>query len=446
MVSNFFCTRKRYYYQFLYLFLLSVLLGIASSTIPLIPIVLILFLIINLLIIYNSKIVFLGILFLYPFLLGLTSPVFNMGFKYANIPLILMDLLIVYLFIVKGIQVLFNQKGFIIDKSILFQILMWMVTILFFTLTILYSNDIKLGIVYVRRMLIPILMMILSTCYIKNERDFNHLIFTLILVVILQFGISIYQLKNNLPMYGTFYHDANFTIYLSFFLLLIIWEITYRQKHKLIYYASLLTGLFPFVFSGQRTAWIAFLFGSMLLALKNKKIVIIYSIITVFFLIFAKEIVLERFELLTSVSSGINYDTGNSMGWRLYLWEHMFNEVKKNLVFGRGLGSSNAFVGSIYPDMPYAPHNEYLRLLYETGIIGLLLFLVSLSFQPILIFKNKSLPVMREYKLLLNSYLVVFLVSMAPDNIIIMPEALMVYFVVLGSVTGLITNNDKKFY
>jgi O-antigen ligase len=61
---------------------------------------------------------------------------------------------------------------------------------------------------------------------------------------------------------------------------------------------------------------------------------------------------------------------------RRQIWSAAFNQyLQGNLIFGQGLGSSTGFLRSSGFEKAGVMHNEYLRLLYETGIVGLTLFL-----------------------------------------------------------------------
>lgn len=65
-----------------------------------------------------------------------------------------------------------------------------------------------------------------------------------------------------------------------------------------------------------------------------------------------------------------NFNTaGRFEGWPL-IWE----EAKRHMIFGAGAGESVWCVSKIWPGT-IQPHNDYLRILFEYGIIGLVLLL-----------------------------------------------------------------------
>lgn len=61
-------------------------------------------------------------------------------------------------------------------------------------------------------------------------------------------------------------------------------------------------------------------------------------------------------------------------------WPPILREAKKRPIFGHGVGSSVPFVKRVWPGMD-KPHNDYLRVFYEGGGVGLALFLAALLWQ-----------------------------------------------------------------
>jgi hypothetical protein len=72
--------------------------------------------------------------------------------------------------------------------------------------------------------------------------------------------------------------------------------------------------------------------------------------------------------------SGELYDLNSSVGWRLYFWDEILKRYSERFWFGFGAGSS-VMLGIELFGLEAAPHNGYLRVLYETGVAGALSFL-----------------------------------------------------------------------
>jgi O-antigen ligase len=71
----------------------------------------------------------------------------------------------------------------------------------------------------------------------------------------------------------------------------------------------------------------------------------------------------------------------SSLSWRFHKWSELMSEWKRSPVLGGGLGTTLTQpprAGSEYAGKP--PHNEYVRYLVETGIVGLALLALGLAF------------------------------------------------------------------
>jgi O-antigen ligase len=65
-----------------------------------------------------------------------------------------------------------------------------------------------------------------------------------------------------------------------------------------------------------------------------------------------------------------------SLGWRFYKWGLLITEWEENPFFGKGLGTTTSAEGNeVVTTAGHAPHNEYLRYLVETGVVGLAILL-----------------------------------------------------------------------
>jgi O-antigen ligase len=72
-------------------------------------------------------------------------------------------------------------------------------------------------------------------------------------------------------------------------------------------------------------------------------------------------------------------EPNSSLEWRLHKWKTLIPVWEKSPIFGQGLGTTTTGEGA--PRNPYVrkpPHNEYIRYLVETGVIGLTILLVAL--------------------------------------------------------------------
>ena len=71
---------------------------------------------------------------------------------------------------------------------------------------------------------------------------------------------------------------------------------------------------------------------------------------------------------------GVSYNTSG----RTQLWSFTWHLAHEHLVFGGGLGNAQNNVTAQFGSQIAHPHNDYLRLLNDLGVVGLALFLVGL--------------------------------------------------------------------
>jgi O-antigen ligase len=76
----------------------------------------------------------------------------------------------------------------------------------------------------------------------------------------------------------------------------------------------------------------------------------------------------------TRLSAASPGSSNSSLSWRLYKWRTLVREWEGSPLLGKGLGSTTAEQESLAEPITAAlPHNEYVRYLVETGLLGLLL-------------------------------------------------------------------------
>lgn len=85
-------------------------------------------------------------------------------------------------------------------------------------------------------------------------------------------------------------------------------------------------------------------------------------------------------ESTTSAVSAQHGGDSTSLDWRLHKWETLLPRWEASPIVGQGLGSTvtaKAVPGDPYSGKP--PHNEYVRYLVETGVLGLTILLSALA-------------------------------------------------------------------
>ncbi|MFD0697832.1 O-antigen ligase family protein [Paenibacillus sp. GCM10027628] len=327
-------------------------------------------------------------------------------------------------------------KSLIINKneknrnSTIFNVLLAIVSImlLYFTCSIFYSVDKHLGITYLLRLIIPFCMLFLAWDFCKEESKKNTLFIVISFTTAMQSILGILEYFKFHVVLGTFYHPANLTMFMGFGMLITLWLFMQSKKGRVFYLILLLINFIPFILAGERISWISFIISALILSSYRKRYYIFLGIVFTAIWFFGQELLASRIGMITSFQESGGFDTSNSVGWRFKIWGVIYNLALQNPFFGHGLGSSNSVVGSVYVSNAFAPHNEYLRLFFEVGVIGLLLFILVVV---VIIFA--TLRIQKNMRILTIAVTAGYLVDMITDNIVIYPEVTMTCFVIIGA-------------
>lgn len=177
---------------------------------------------------------------------------------------------------------------------------------------------------------------------------------------------------------SSFFHPAHFSMYLTFLFCLAYAEfLDPRVKNRAgrLIYIVLLVALEISTYT--RISWLAmgicFLYLSWVYG--KRSYILAAAAGGAVVLLAAGGGIIERFTSVGDVLAGDNvYDLNSSVGWRLYFWDEILRRFWDRPWFGFGAGSSVMLGVEIF-GVEAAPHNGYLRVLYETGVAGAAAFL-----------------------------------------------------------------------
>lgn len=211
---------------------------------------------------------------------------------------------------------------------------------------------------------------------------------------------------------------------LAFYLVLVILALFYlpqinpqiknpRWKMIRLVYAPFL--LIMLVLTETRSAWIAIMAAFLLYStLINRKM--LFCLILVPPLLLVPAISDRLTDLGTSgsvqdVQSGVQLD---SYSWRQLLWQYALIDSSDARTAGKGLGSFRSNSQRFFPLEDTADaHSAYIQTLYETGVIGLALYIAVFGANLVTIWKTRT---NRKSAMIAIGLVVCYLLESYSDN------------------------------
>jgi hypothetical protein len=146
-----------------------------------------------------------------------------------------------------------------------------------------------------------------------------------------------------------------------------------RKKLKLLGYALVATTLFATMYTFSRGGYLAVLFSVLVLGLlKDRKLLIILGV----FLFTWQTIVPVAVRERVMMTENANGQLESSAHERVELWQNAEESIIANPIFGNGFAT---FQYGQHVDDLRDTHNWYVKVMVETGIIGLIIVFVLLQ-------------------------------------------------------------------
>jgi len=247
-------------------------------------------------------------------------------------------------------------------------------------------------------------------------------------------------------LYGSFFYPNSLAFFLVFIIAILLFQFSQSRKIE----ANALYGLFALVSflvllgTYTRGAWLGGVLVFLAFGLVKFKKILLGGIILIALMCLFVPIIQER------VGDVLSLEPFSSLIWRIKLWQGMVDFFVQKPIFGHGLNSfqflSQDLQGLSALPAPEA-HNDYLKLLVEMGIVGLILYL-SINVK-LLIFnlknflKNKD-KFLKDASLLALILVGVFILMSFGDNIMRGTATEWCLFAFLGGLAGIITNKRLK--
>lgn len=252
----------------------------------------------------------------------------------------------------------------------------FLIFLAFCGISMAYSPDFKASFSDWLRMISVLSVYLLTRIIFVTQKQILRLFAAILISSLLPVVVAYYQLATGHGavldagqhrVVGTFLHPNPFATYLMILLTFLIAQIL--EGTRIIprfFMGALASAIFViFIFTFSRGAWISFAFAMAALGfLRYRKI-----------LGFMPVVLIGSFLMIPGIKARIIniFDAGYSHGrsgweWRLDTWSDIAAMVAEKPLFGHGLSA-------VIVELGVQTHNDYLRLVAEVGLMGLLAYL-----------------------------------------------------------------------
>ncbi len=195
--------------------------------------------------------------------------------------------------------------------------------------------------------------------------------------------LGYYPGVENLNLFGQEFRVAGYAQdpnYASMFMIILFFTAVYLIESKKLKIIIILSSLLGYALSLSRTISIAVLFACVFIyilrIIKVKKEALVNKIL-ILFTISVSVMPYISMKLLNIFGNIFSMDTMNT---RFYMWENAIKLFENNIIFGNGITSFRSYFSTQYMGWYVHPHSTIFQLLCETGIIGLIIFIILIIY------------------------------------------------------------------
>lgn len=286
----------------------------------------------------------------------------------------------------------------------------------------------------------------------KSKKELTDLIKVIILSAFIPVGVAIYQFLSGSGLVegeqnrllGTFAHPNMLAFFLSFVIILSVFiGLNIKKTRVENYWYWLLAIIFTIVlfFTYTRGAYLVLLFSISLVGLFKFRKFLLTAFLFLAIIYLISPTVQGRF------NSIFQSDPYGSISWRVNLWRDELSYVSQAPVLGQGLGLAQDVI-AFNRDWRLGstePHNDFLRIAIDTGLIGLGLYLLIIA-SLLLRLKNNYLHTTAPRLKMINLFILALALSLYAlsfgDNILNDSALQWSWWALLGS---LLAVQDRKY-
>jgi O-antigen ligase len=370
--------------------------------------------------------------------------VFNFGLNLASLMGVLIIFFSVY-YLIKNFSKFRNNKLFYV----------WLLFLLVNVISMFFGINNNNSFREVIRLVSIFSLFILGYIFVNTAANLTKSLKAIILSAILPSIIGFWQffyakdlfIKNGNRLISTFAHPNMLAFFIFFVLAITIFIFLYGYKKNILSYFYILASLLFFIvliLTYTRGAWLAFLVFLIIIGLfKFRKLLLLMAI---FFLILYSAIAPVR-ERIDNIFVFDDYNS--SVVWRLNLYKDEFEYFKKKPIIGYGSGNASLVIAENRSPRLGAtePHNDYLKIALEGGIVGLISYFVLAIVLIKSLFERYKKEIAIKIKYFIFFIIAVFLslmVASFSNNVLNNTALQWVLWFTIGGVLGL--NNYSSKY
>jgi O-antigen ligase len=286
---------------------------------------------------------------------------------------------------------------------------------------------------YIHDLMIPLFLLILGLIFYKQKSlsiHFERLFFNFLewslyihltyIVILFLLDVPLFYVDfGQLRFLGSMGSSATSIFYLALFIPFFIRYLFYKEKKYLFLSAFLIAMI---ILCGTRITLLALMsiiffntIGVKVFSLDLKKMMLILVLFVIFYLYVFDDMVGRMF-----FGGNVSFESLNTSG-RTVVWEGVINKFLESTLFGFGSGATTEYLLITDPlgnGRINQVHNDYIKIIFDFGLIGLTLFLfITKNMFNLLSNKVKHSQRTRMNITISKSYIYAFMILMITDNV-----------------------------
>ncbi len=348
------------------------------------------------------------------------------------------------------IWVVAKQYSQIRGKAIL---IFWLIFLAINILSLFFSVNVNVSLTELARLLTIFSSFLLGFILIKDNDDLTKLIKVIIFSSLIPAFSALLQLingtglkdGNSFRIHGTFAHPNMLAFFLCFTIVLTVFIfLNNNRRHisSLLYTLLMLAQFVLLIFTYTRGAWLVLIIFIAIIGLLRFRRFLFMTAAVLVILYLAVSPFQSRVDTL------IKPDPYGSINWRMELWEDGLSYIKKEPVIGYGSGTASLVIADKRgPKLGSPePHNDYLRLALDIGIVGLaiyVLLILSLLFTLSYCYHQQTRPKLKMFNLFMLAFAIALFIMSFGDNVLNDTALQWSFWALVGALTALQIKSKK---